>query len=127
MAEQIGFIGEELDLLIRQGATFGPFRMTIKNPDGSPVNLQDAVFRGQIRKAPDSLTIEAAFQFMVTDPMQGKVEFEIDAVTTAAIVAGMTASSNESAYVYDIEYVNEANRVLPLLYGKVALFREVTK
>ena len=127
MAETIGFIGEELNLLIRQGATFGPFKLTMQNPNGTPVNLSDATFRGQIRKTPDALTIEGSFIFVVTDPLQGKVEFEMDAVTTAAIVAGMAATDPDSAYVYDIEYVNEENRVLPLLYGQVQLFREVTK
>jgi hypothetical protein len=124
---QIGMIGTRLDLLIRQGATFGPFRLTMQNPDGSPVILTDATFRGQIRKTPDALTIEAAFTFKVTDPLMGKVEFEVDAVSTAAIVAGMTETDEDSQYVYDIEYVNEENRVLPLLYGNVSLFREVTK
>lgn len=127
MAETIGFIGEELNLLIRQGATFGPFKLTMQNPNGTPVNLSDTTFRGQIRKTPDALTIEGSFSFVVTDPLAGKVEFEMDAVTTAAIVAGMQATDPESAYVYDIEYVNEENRVLPLLYGQVQLFREVTK
>ena len=123
----IGYIGDELDLIIRQGGTFGPYRLTIRNPDGTPVNLQDAVFRGQIRKSPDALTVDASFIFSVTNPLQGKVEFEIDAVSTAAIMSGLSLSDEESNYVYDIEYVNEVNRVLPLLYGKVFMFREVTK
>lgn len=123
----IGMVGDELDLLVRQGATFGPFRLTLKNPDGSPVLLTDATFRGQIRKLPSSLTVEGSFMFKVVAPLQGIVEFEMSAVTTAAITAGLEADDPDSMYYYDIEYVNEENRVLPLLYGKVQLFREVTK
>ena len=124
---KIGMIGDRLDLLIRQGATFGPFRLQLKNPDGSFVNLSDATFRGQIRKTPDALVAAGAFIFVVTAALEGKVEFELDAVTSAAIAAGIDPDDEESMYVYDIEYVNEENRVLPLLYGNVQLFREVTK
>lgn len=127
MAETIGSKGEELNLLIRQGGTFGPFKLTLKNPDGSPVLLTDATFRGQIRKTFDSLTVDANFVFNVTDPLMGKVEFEIDAEQTAAIMAGFDENADESQYVYDIEYLNEENRVLPLFYGKVKVFREITK
>ena len=38
----LGYIGERLDLLIRQGATFGPFDVTLANPDKTPVNLTGA-------------------------------------------------------------------------------------
>jgi hypothetical protein len=124
---QIGMIGEELDLLIRQGATFGPFRLTLRNPDGTPVLLTDAVFRGQIRKLPSSPTIEGSFTFNITSPLDGQVEFEVDALTTSAIAAGLESEDPDSMYFYDMEYVNEENRVLPLLHGKVQLFREVTK
>lgn len=127
MAQIIGSKGEELDFLIRQGGTFGPFRVTLKNPDGSSVILTDTVFRGQIRKTPSSLNVEASFIFRTINAFGGVFEFEIDAASTAAIMAGLTEELPESAYVYDIEYANEENRVLPLFYGKVKVFREVTK
>lgn len=127
MADIIGSKGEELNLLIRQGGTFGPFRVTLRNPDGTPVNLTDTTFRGQIRKTPDALNVEASFMFTVTAALQGKFEFEVDAVATAAIMAGVTEDSPESVYVYDIEYLNDAGRVLPLFYGNVKVFREVTR
>lgn len=127
MAEQIGSKGQELNLLIRQGGTFGPFRMTLRNPDGTPVNLSDSTFRGQIRKTPDALEVVASFVFTVTDPIMGKVEFEVPAAQTAAIMAGIDENAAESLYVYDIEYTNEADRVLPLVYGVAKIFREVTK
>lgn len=127
MPQIIGTKGEELDLLVRQGGTFGPFRVTLKNPDGTPVLLTDATFRGQVRKSFDSLTVDANFSFVVTDALQGKVQFEIDAVQTAAIMAGIDETVEESQYVYDIEYLNEENRVLPLFFGRVLVFREITK
>ncbi len=41
----LGYIGERLDLLIRQGATFGPFDVTLANPDKTPVDLTGATVR----------------------------------------------------------------------------------
>jgi hypothetical protein len=47
---QIGTKGSELDLLIRQGATFGPNSCTLTNPDNSPVNLTGATIKMQLKK-----------------------------------------------------------------------------
>lgn len=52
MALTLGNIGEEMDLLIRQGGTFGPHVFTMKNPDGSAFDLTGMVLRGSIRKDP---------------------------------------------------------------------------
>lgn len=46
----LGYIGEKLDLLIRQDATLGSFDATMRNPDGSAVNLIGATIRGQVRR-----------------------------------------------------------------------------
>lgn len=127
MAQIIGFKGEELDFLIRQGATFGPIRMTMRNPDGTPVLLGDINFRGQIRKSASDSGPAASFIFTKTDPDNGEFEFEVSASETAAIPAGATEDDPLSQYIYDIEYFNDAQRVLPLLYGKCKVFREVTK
>ncbi len=127
MAETIGYKGEELDLLIRQGATFGPFRVTMRNPDTTPVMLDDINFRGQIRKSPNDTTPVASFVFTKPNPGAGIFEFELLASVSAAIPAGATEDDPESQYIYDIEYFDEANRVVPLFYGKAKVFREVTK
>lgn len=127
MIQTIGYIGERLDLLIRQGADFGPFRMTVNNPDNSPVDLTGVTFRGHIRKLPTSTILEAELNFVITDAPAGKVEFFLTAQQTADIVAGLTIEEPDSKYFYDIEYQNDGDRILPLLYGDVALFREVTR
>lgn len=46
----LGYIGEKLDLLVRQGATLGPFAVTLTNPDNTPVNLTGATLRAHLRK-----------------------------------------------------------------------------
>lgn len=48
---QVGFRGERLDLIARQGATLGPFVVTLTNPDNSPVNITGCTIRGLVRKS----------------------------------------------------------------------------
>ena len=47
---QVGFIGERLDLLCRQGANLGPFICTLQNPDLSFVDLTGCTIQGYVRK-----------------------------------------------------------------------------
>lgn len=41
----LGYIGEKLDLLVKQGSTLGPFKVTLANPDQTPVDLTGATRR----------------------------------------------------------------------------------
>lgn len=125
----IGTKGSELDLLIRQGATFGPNLCTLKNPDTSPINLTGCTFRGQIRKtASDPLSTGCAITFVITNAAAGEFTWEVtDENTTALAADAISEAGPASQYVYDIEMEDASGRVIPLLYGKVSVFREVTK
>lgn len=46
----LGYIGEKLDLLVKQGSTLGPFKVTLLNADQTPVNLTGCTIRGHVRK-----------------------------------------------------------------------------
>lgn len=124
---QIGSIGNRLDLLIRQGATFGPVTDTLSNPDETPVDLTGATIRGQIRKQPADTAIVASFDVVVTDAAGGKYTFGLSASTTAAIAAGADVTKPESVYAWDIELQDTLGRVIPLHWGTVRVHREVTR
>lgn len=125
----IGSKGAELDILIRQGATFGPNRCTLTNPDTSPINLTGCTFRGQIRKtASDALSTGCAATFTIVNAASGIFDWEFTAANTTALTADATSeTAPASLYVYDIEMEDASGRVIPLVYGKVNVFREVTK
>ena len=123
---QIGFKGAEVDLLVRQGATFLA-TLTITNPDTSPVNLTGMIFRAQIRKTFNDPVITASFVCTVLSAPNGLLEIELPATVTAAIPAGATELDPISAYVWDLEAEESSGRVVPYLYGVVRVFREVTK
>lgn len=128
MALELGTFGEELTLRIRQGATFGPFTGEMKNrSDGSPVNLTGSVLRGKIKKKASDLATVADLLFTIDPGTGGTYSFGLDATTTAALDCGDTINAGASQYVHDIEWQDSAGRVLPLYFGKVFVFREVTK
>jgi hypothetical protein len=127
MTATIGTIGERLDLLIRQGATLGPFICTISNPDGSPVNLTGATIRGQIRKQASDTSPTATFAVLIMDAAAGRYSFALDAATTAGIPAGRDITKPESLYVWDMELQDSLGRVIPLYWGDARVHREVTR
>ena len=129
MATLIGTKGAELDILIRQGATFGPVASVLTNPDTSPVNLTGCVFRGQVRKtASDALSTGCAITFTITNASAGQFTWEItDEVTTTLTADATSESGPNSQYVWDMEMQDASGRVIPLAYGKAQVFREVTK
>ena len=129
MATVIGTKGAELDLLIRQGATFGPNASRLTNPNGTPVNLTGSTFRGQIRKtASDALSTGCAITFTITNAINGEFTWEVtDEATTVLVADSISESAPASTYVWDMEMEDSSGRVLPLAYGKVQVFREVTK
>lgn len=138
----IGNIGERLDLLIRQGGTFGPYKFKMQQPksgavplsDGTyaptdldPIDLTGAVIRGQIRRTPADTAIVADVLVVITDAAAGEYEISLTDEVTAGIVAGVDLSKRESQYVWDLELEDTLGRVLPLYWGAVKVFREVTR
>lgn len=126
---QIGTKGTELDLLIRQGATFGPVTSTLKNPDQSPVDLTGCIIRAQIKKTPNSPTSSGiVVDVNIDNPTSGTFIWGLTADQTASFGADPTSeTAPSSVYVWDMELQDASGRILPLLYGNVNVFREVTK
>jgi hypothetical protein len=123
----LGYIGEKLDLLVKQGSTLGPFRVTLLNVDQTPVNLTDCTVRGHVRKKALSADITALFAVSITEAATGKFEFGLPDEITAAIPAGETLKDPLSLYVWDMELEDALGRVMPLYYGDCKVFREVTR
>lgn len=125
----IGTKGAELNLLIRQGATFGPVASRLTNPGGSAMSLTGATIRGQIRKTASSAgSTGATATCTVTNAANGEFTFTFPASVTAALIADDTSEeAPASIYVWDMELEDSTGRVIPLVYGRVNVFREVTK
>jgi hypothetical protein len=123
----LGTVGERINLKIRQGATLGPFVVTLSEPDGTPVDLTGAALRAQIRKTALDPVVTVALTVTLLDPLLGQFEFGLDAVTTTTLPAGEALTDDASRYVWDLEWEAPDGTVTPLFYGECAIFREVTR
>lgn len=119
----LGSKGEQLNLVIKQGADFGPFLAEMENPDGSPVNLTGCTFQGRIKKTSTS-PVAAVIDFTITDPLLGAFAFTIPNERTA-IPCGESDTDKASRYVWDAELIDAAGHVTPVYFGDVAIFRNI--
>lgn len=128
MSLSIGSKGAELDIVIRQGATFGPMTCTLTNPDTTPINLTGSTITGQIRKYPDDVTsMGISATIVLTNPSGGVFTWSFTAASTATLDADPESENSPgSIYQYDLEMTDSSGRVIPLLYGKAKVFRNVS-
>lgn len=125
---QIGTKGDRLDILIRQGGTFGPKFCTILKRDGGPDDITGCTFIAEIRKTADATVVAASAVFAITNAAGGEFNFTFEASATKDIPADPEGETEpDSQYVWDLEMHYPGGRVRPLLYGDVAVFREVSK
>ena len=127
MANQIGGKGSQLDILIRQGATFGPHRITLKDENSNSIVLTGFEFTGQIRKSISSAQVTAVIQTEIIDEQNGIIEISIPWNVTKDIPAGENEKDEKSLYLWDFEMRDPQNKVTPLFYGQVKVFREITR
>jgi hypothetical protein len=120
---RIGVRGERLNLLIRQGATLGPFRASMVNPDSSPVDLTGAQIKGVMRKTAGAAAVIANLVVVISNAPGGLYEFSLPASVTAGIAAGLSETDADSRYVWSLDLVDAQGQVLPLYYGDVAVVR----
>lgn len=106
------------ELIVDQGATFD-YRINLKNPDGSGMNVANNVFSGQVRKSYYSRKQTANLVINVVDASNGNVNIYLSAANTANIAAGR--------YVYDVKMVTPANVVTRISEGILTVTPQVTK
>lgn len=125
----IGHKGENLDLIIRQGATFGPLHMLLEEDDGSPIDLTGCTLLAQIAKTADGPLISGASgTFNVIDAAGGEVEFSFTDQATAVLTADPDSETGpDSTHVWGLDLHRADGRVQPLLYGTVNVFRNIAK
>ena len=120
--------GKELNLTIRQGATFGPIVCTLKDSTGTPINITGYTVVAQVRKTPFARKASGfAATCVIVNGAAGQFSFEFEAEDTAKLVAGESENDADSLYSWDLELIQPDTRVIPAVYGTVKVFREVTK
>lgn len=125
---------EKITIECSQGATFGPITFELVNPDppdgdGLAIDLTGYTVRGKVRKTFASASAIATFTVEVLNQTTNKGKFTIllSDTVTSAITAGEKITDSKSKYVWDIELVDGASRVVTLFRGPFLVEAEATK
>jgi len=109
------------DLYIDQGSDFSAI-VSLRNQDGTPINLTNFTVKSQFRKSYQS-SFATDFTVSVIEPLLGKIRIKLPADASSAIHAGR--------YLYDVEIttiniLNETERKR-VLEGLVIISPEITR
>lgn len=115
----IGTIGNKLDLLFRQGSSFGPYQITIKNAAGLPINLTGYTFSAKIKKSYSTATTLADIIVTPVNLELGIISISMPSLVTQNIKGNPDKNAD---YIWDMEYTDTNGLVEPLFYGKVTSF-----
>jgi hypothetical protein len=114
-------MSNKLDIELKQGEDF--YRLlTIKNEDGTPVNLTGFTFSGMIKESFTS-PVFLSFSFTVKDQVTNTGEVEM---TLPASQSSKKPVSSKAKFVYDVE-MNSGSQVTRILQGSLLIDPEVTK
>lgn len=113
----IGGIVGRLNVTIDQGATFER-TIVYKDSAGAVIDITGYTVRGQLRRDFDS-EAKVDFTLSVSNAAVGEISWSLTDAQTSAMEAGK--------WVYDIEVVTTASKVIRLLYGRATVTSEVTR
>lgn len=105
------------NLYIDQGSDFSAI-ITLKNQDGTIINLTGYTVVSQFRKSYQSSSY-TAFTATLHDAVAGKIRLQLPAASSSAVAAGR--------YLYDIEITNNAGERKRALEGIVLITPEITR
>jgi hypothetical protein len=107
------------NLYIDQGATFNSV-VTLKNQDGTAINLNGYTVASQFRKSYQSSVSYNFIASVYNAPVHGQVRLQLSAAASSAIKAGR--------YLYDVEITNTfTEEKFRVLEGIVTLSPEITQ
>lgn len=122
----VGFKGARQDLLIRQGADFGPSLGRIKNADGSPFDLSGCELSAVAAKVSTQPHPSFVFTVTITDAEAGEFELSATASQTAGLACGLTETDPKSQYLWQLDALRPGSKTTPIAYGQVAIFRRLS-
>lgn len=105
------------NLFIDQGTDFSA-NVSLRNQDGTPINLSGYTVASQFRKSYQSSTA-VNFTVTIVSPSEGKIELSLNDTATSGIRAGR--------YLYDVEITSPAGVRKRALEGIVVITPEITR
>jgi len=110
------------DLTIKQGSSFRRI-ITVKNTDGTPVDLTDNIVKSEIRKTHDAITVVQAITTEILLPeTNGEIQLSLTPTETSNL------DFEGTNFVYDLVVRNTiTGDVIRILEGRVILALQVTR
>lgn len=105
------------NLYVDQGTDFSAI-VTLKNQDGTNINLTGYTAASQFRKSYQSSS-STNFTVTIYNALQGKIRMQLSASATSALIPGR--------YLYDVEITSPTNERKRALEGIVVLTPEITR
>ncbi len=119
----IGFKGDLIDLVIKQGSQFTADGI-VSNPDGTALDISTATITAVMKKKFDSVDL-VTFTSTITNGMSGMYSIGLNGAQTSALEAGSTENDPKSKYIWEMSLTEANGRVYPLTYGEVHVFRKL--
>jgi hypothetical protein len=94
----LGNPSKDITIYVKRGENFVT-SFNIANPDGSLADLSNSTFEAHVRKTKTSPTIEAQFQFSISN---NEVTMSLPTSETDSMVSGDNDTDEASKYVYDV-------------------------
>lgn len=117
--KRIGSIGVKQDIIIKQGADFGKYALTIKDANKIPMNITGFTFKGVIKQNAMTPKVIIEFTFDPVDLANGKINMWIPNTETAKLKGNIDLRPE---YIYDVSMEDLSGFIEPLLYGSVAVY-----
>lgn len=121
----LGRRGDKLNILIRRGATFGPYTVTMLDSAENPIDIEGVTIRAKIRKEYDSATAYT-ITCAITDAAAGEFTMTMTPTETTAIPYLGDLNEPDNQYLWDLEFEWPDESVDPVFYGTVKVASEVT-
>lgn len=118
MTVVLGTTGEEVELRLKLGASFGA-SATMKQPGVAPVNLTGARVYGGVRRLRSDRTSLVQFVTLIDDPPKGHFSFNLTLTQIASLVPpGATA---DQRLFFDLFLEDLAGNTRALLTGRAVI------
>lgn len=122
----LGSIGKRVDILLRRGCTWGPFTATMRNADGSPVNLTGSTFNARIkRKASDAAVVAVIDMALLSDGADGRYVMGMSHTVTETLTTDPDLTKAGARYVWDAEEITASGERIPRYWGVVTVQENV--
>ena len=105
------------NLYVDQGTDFSAI-VTLKNQDGTTLNLTGFTIASQFRKSYQSSSA-TSFNVTIYNAAAGQIRIQLAAATSSALLPGR--------YLYDVELTSPSNERKRALEGIVVLTPEITR